>query len=337
MLVASSHSEQRDDGVTALMSFLLRAGQVLKGQIGSYTITKQVQSTLWFAKDQGQRRVVIKGGHQTVQVERDALKMFQHCPHIRPLVDDIDGPPTMPPLIALRHLDSDVLAASIERKLSREELKYVTRRLLLGLNNLHEKGYVHSEIWSSGTVEFVLAARYKARRTRVLEQQFRDNYILELIIFEDLKPDNVYVNMQEGDNRFNEVKLDIWAFGLLADDLYAKFAHMIYGSYINPCIPEGPRIEDDRPNLPLDVMLRQLHWFGPFPEKIVEVADAESADIIPAFKEYNMPAQQGIFETIPETTSSKKDNKFIRKMMKLDWRDRPSARDLLEDEWWIDE
>lgn len=224
----------------------------------------------------------------------------------------------------------------------------------------------------------------------------RDNYILELIIFEDLKPDNIYVNMQEGDNRFNEVKIgdmgncshvtsegptsgafcgaptwsspelilqlpwntasDIWAFGLLvrpyistsysrleyveylwADDLYAKFVHMIYGSYFSLCMPQGPRIEGDRPNLLLDIMLRQLHWFAPFLEKIVGVADAESADTIAAFREYNMPAQQGIFETIPETEISKKDNKFIRKMMKLDWRDRPSARDLLEDEWWIDE
>ena len=88
--------------------------------------------------------MVIKGGPPTVRVERDALKMFQHCPHIRPMVDEVDGPPAMPPLIALRYLDSDVLTASIERKLSREELKYVTRRLLLALNTLHEKGYVHS-------------------------------------------------------------------------------------------------------------------------------------------------------------------------------------------------
>lgn len=43
-------AEHRDDGTTALMSFLLRAGEVLKGRIGRYTITKQVSPTLWFAK-----------------------------------------------------------------------------------------------------------------------------------------------------------------------------------------------------------------------------------------------------------------------------------------------
>ena len=33
------------------------------------------------------------------------------------------------------------------------------------------------------------------------------NQTLELIILEDLKPDNVYVNIQGGDNRFSEVRL----------------------------------------------------------------------------------------------------------------------------------
>jgi serine/threonine protein kinase len=86
---------------------------------------------------------VIKGGHATVQVEKDALRRFQHSPHIRPMVDEIDEP-SVSPIIALRYLDSDLLAASIERKLNREELKYVTRNLLLALNTLHEKGYIHS-------------------------------------------------------------------------------------------------------------------------------------------------------------------------------------------------
>jgi hypothetical protein len=34
---------------------------------------------------------------------------------------------------------------------------------------------------------------------------------------------------------------------------------------------------------------------------------------------------------------SKKNNVFISKMMKLDWRDRPTAAELLADEWWADE
>jgi hypothetical protein len=43
------------------------------------------------------------------------------------------------------------------------------------------------------------------------------------------------------------------------------------------------------------------------------------------------------FSRITEREIVKKDKDFIRKIMKLDWRDRPTARELLEDEWWANE
>jgi NH3-dependent NAD+ synthetase len=114
---------------------------------------------------------------------------------------------------------------------------------------------------------------------------------------------------------------------------------MMYGSYFNLCTPQIQRDEeeDGLEFLLLDVFLRQLYWFGPLPDKIVEVANEEVVDVIATLKEHNMPAQQGMFKTIPESELSKKDNEFIRRIMKLDWRDRPSAKELLEDQWWNDE
>jgi hypothetical protein len=38
-----------------------------------------------------------------------------------------------------------------------------------------------------------------------------------------------------------------------------------------------------------------------------------------------------------EREVKKRDNIFISKMMKLDWRDRPTAKEVLEDEWWNDD
>ena len=32
------------------MSSLFRIGQILKGRVGTYTVTKQIQETVWFAK-----------------------------------------------------------------------------------------------------------------------------------------------------------------------------------------------------------------------------------------------------------------------------------------------
>jgi hypothetical protein len=43
------------------------------------------------------------------------------------------------------------------------------------------------------------------------------------------------------------------------------------------------------------------------------------------------------FSHTTEREVIKKDRVFIGKMMKLDWRDRPTAKELLEDDWWNDE
>jgi hypothetical protein len=53
------------------MSSLFRLGQVLRGTVGKYTITKELQETVWFAKyvstyrNQAENIVVIKSvrGH----------------------------------------------------------------------------------------------------------------------------------------------------------------------------------------------------------------------------------------------------------------------------------
>jgi hypothetical protein len=49
-------------------------------------------------------------------------------------------------------------------------------------------------------------------------------------------------------------------------------------------------------------------------------------------KEETTPSSRTI-----ESEANKRDNIFISKITKLDWRDRPSAKELLEDEWWNDE
>jgi serine/threonine protein kinase len=90
--------------------------------------------------------VVIKGveGHPRVENERDVLKRFQHrTPYLRPLIDEIQEP-SAPITIALRYLESDLWEESNKTKMSRKELKYVSRCILEALNVLHEDGYVHT-------------------------------------------------------------------------------------------------------------------------------------------------------------------------------------------------
>jgi serine/threonine protein kinase len=139
------------------MSSLFRLGQVLKGRLDSYTITKELRETVWFAeyvrtkpqftvspltatRSQAMQDVVIKSvrDHPRVANERNVLKSLQHrTPYLRPLIDEIEAPSTRSTIV-LKHLDSDLLESSIRKQLNRNELKYVSRRVLEALKILHE-------------------------------------------------------------------------------------------------------------------------------------------------------------------------------------------------------
>jgi serine/threonine protein kinase len=81
-----------------------------------------------------------------VENDRDFLKRLQHrTPFLRPLVDEVEEPAT-PTTIALRYLDSDVLAETIKRTLNRRELKHVCRCVLEALRVIHEHNLVHTGI-----------------------------------------------------------------------------------------------------------------------------------------------------------------------------------------------
>lgn len=43
------------------------------------------------------------------------------------------------------------------------------------------------------------------------------------------------------------------------------------------------------------------------------------------------------FRFVTEREVSKEDKEFILKIMKMDWRDRPTAKELLQDEWFAGE
>lgn len=93
-----------------------------------------------------EQTMVIKSvwNHPRVTNERDVIKRFQNrTSYLRPLVDEIEQP-LEPVTIVLKHLDDDLLNASIKNNLSRREIKYVSRRVLEALRVLHEDGYVHT-------------------------------------------------------------------------------------------------------------------------------------------------------------------------------------------------
>ena len=82
--------------------------------------------------------------HFRLANERDVLKRFQaRSPYLRPLIDEVVEP-SDPPAIVLKHADDHLLNASILKRLTSLEIKYVARRILKALRILHGDGFVHT-------------------------------------------------------------------------------------------------------------------------------------------------------------------------------------------------
>ncbi|RAL04200.1 serine/threonine protein kinase [Aspergillus ibericus CBS 121593] len=322
-----------------MASSLFRIGQVLRGKSGRYTIAKHIRDTIWLAKtiriiistsNQAQETVIIKSvlGHPRVQNERDILKRFQNnASCLRPLLDEIEDPPN-PTTIVLKHLEDDLLRATKAKPLNQKELKYVSKRILEALSSLHEGGYVHA----------------------------------------DIKPDNIFVNYTErgpeSGIRFSEVQLgdlggtchidskwaksgtplgapmwrspemimetpwgtptDIWSFG-------AMLIYLIYGGDFNLFDPTS--VPYGHEEYSLEVLKQQFRYFGPWPGKYEEIASPETVHAIMWIMQEIPKSDTTPFSLVSEKEVRKEDKDFIMGIMKMDWRDRPTARELLGHEW----
>ncbi|KAK2782624.1 hypothetical protein FQN52_000834 [Onygenales sp. PD_12] len=271
----------------------------------------------WQSENQAQETVVIKGvrDHPRVEHELAILKTFQSkTSSLRPLIDEIDKDPS-----------------SKKRALNQKELKFVSSRVLEALKVLHEAGYAHT----------------------------------------DVKPDNVFVNYRDTDAengmRFSEVQLgdlgstyradcrwaksgtplgapmcrspemimetpwgtpsDIWSFG-------AVLISLIYGGDFNLFDPTTVPYGHEEYNL--EVLKRQFQYFGPWPGKYEEVANPETVQAIQWIMQEIPKSKTTPFSMIAEREVCRKDKEFIGKIMMMDWRDRPTPRELLEDEWFME-
>lgn len=79
--------------------------------------------------------------------------------------------------------------------------------------------------------------------------------------------------------------------------------------------------------------MRQHQFFGPFPLSYKEIADNETLAILTHVMHGVPREKMKPFARIGEREISKENKAFILKIMKLDPRDRPTAKELLQDEW----
>ncbi|KAL2149758.1 hypothetical protein VTH82DRAFT_8410 [Thermothelomyces myriococcoides] len=289
------------------MASLFKLGTAIRGRFSTYSIVKELhraadEGAVFLAINQDHKKCIFKSirDNWRLQNEADILKRYQdQTPFLRPLLDEITGP-SDPPSIVLKHLDSDLLTESNRKRLSRPETKQGAKCVLEALRVLHKDGLVHT----------------------------------------DVKLDNIFVNYGQ-DQRFNAIQLGDCGGVVPEDSDFAKKGHLIgagftrspeatfqlpWGTATDICLIYGgdyhlfnPGIEGLKPEdnvYELTVLKRTYKFFGPFPQSYDDFHDSETITIIKLYQPPR-PAREAI--------------------MKLDPRDRPTAEQLLADEWFTEE
>ena len=89
-------------------------------------------------------------------------------------------------------------------------------------------------------------------------------------------------------------------------------------------------------------MIKHCQYFGPYPLSYQEIAELDRQSALAHIMNTVRGATSGKdirkpFYLIREKEISREDRTFLGRMMRLDPRDRPTARELLRDEWFEDE
>ncbi|KAH6724013.1 putative serine/threonine protein kinase [Leptodontidium sp. MPI-SDFR-AT-0119] len=292
------------------MASLFRLGQLLKGRMGTYTVTKQLHESIWLGNNQSEQTVVIKSvRHFRLQNELDILKRFQsRTTSLRPLIDEIEDPSDLPALV-LKHLDDDLLNASASQRLTKLEIKHVAKNTLEALRVLHEDGFVHTGMipttsWSTlvkGDSRFTDVELADCGNTVRADSVFaKDRDIIGAPIW--WSPE---AQLQIGWG----TPTDIWSLGTMLITLIWGENWFIF----------KPDVPADHEEYELRILMKQHQFFGPFPLSYKEIADNETLGILT----YVMHSREIL----------KEDKAFILRIMKLDPRNRPTAKELLQDEW----
>lgn len=96
------------------------------------------------------------------------------------------------------------------------------------------------------------------------------------------------------------------------------------------------KVDPEDAEYPIQVFLRQIQFFGPIPAKMKELADDQRLAIIKEVEDYIEVEEAKLakpFSQVADPELKEGDKEFILKVMQLDPRDRPTAKELLGDKW----
>ncbi|KAM7183116.1 serine threonine protein kinase, partial [Rhypophila sp. PSN 637] len=121
---------------------------------------------------------------------------------------------------------------------------------------------------------------------------------------------------------------DIWSFGVVLLDLIFGGGYHILNPTIDKVAPGDNAYE-------LTVLRRMYKFFGPFPQSY-ETFNKEGLITIIQWIHAHGPPEKPFHRVGPKEVPPA-DLAFILKIMKLDPRERPTAEELLADEWFTEE
>ncbi|KAI9674994.1 MAG: hypothetical protein M1817_001400 [Caeruleum heppii] len=133
----------------------------------------------------------------------------------------------------------------------------------------------------------------------------------------DVKPDNIMVNRAKGGLRFSDVQL-------------ADFGE---ASHIDSSHAQDDGLGDDDDPYEVKILLKNRQFFGLFPPSYGTIADDDRLAILTYVNNSVPPEDEKPFYLASSKEITAADRAFICKIMKLDPRDRPTAKQLLADEW----
>ncbi|KAH6627936.1 kinase-like domain-containing protein, partial [Chaetomium tenue] len=317
------------------MARLLSANASLTGRLSSYTIIKELhkaadEAAVYLARNQRDDKCIVKSirGHWRLQNEAAILKRYQSkTPFLRPLIDEIQEP-SDPPSIVLRYLDNDILTESDKKRLSRPEIKHVAKCVLEALRVLHKDGMVHTGCPPSS---FLLPIWQRAQRFSdmqlgdcggVVSQESKFAKEGHIIGAAFTRSPEAMFQLPWG------TATDIWSFG-------NAILSLLFGGGYHLFNPQIDRVPPEDEDYELTVLKWMYRFFGPYPQSYESFNDPDTITIINFINHQEPPAKPFARVTTREIPLA--DKKFLLKIMKLDPRDRPTAEELLADEWFTEE
>jgi hypothetical protein len=114
------------------------------------------------------------------------------------------------------------------------------------------------------------------------------------------------------------------------NDYQSQLVSLTYGGDFNFFRPKG--VSRDQEQYIVEIVKKQSSYFDPIPGKYEENANSETLHSILWLMQEILKAKMTSFMRITEREIIKKDKDFIGKIMRFDWRDRPTSRELLDDE-----